>query len=252
MEHERLKEYGTGCLICGEELFYSEIIAARTCFYCGVTKQSNASCRNGHFVCDACHNGTANDLIERYCSGVASASPLALALMLMNSPAVKMHGPEHHFLVPAVLLAAFYISPDTEEVDVAEKIREARKRAEDVKGGFCGFQGACGAAIGAGIFMSLVTGATPLSDRERKLSNLITADCLRVIAENGGARCCKRESFHAIITAVEFVRRELGIVLPVEMTTCCSFTGRNRECLRQRCGFFGRQSGEPVMAGLIP
>jgi hypothetical protein len=245
-------EYGTGCLICGEELFYSEIIATRTCYYCGVTKQSNASCRNGHFVCDACHNGTANDLIVRYCSSVASASPVALAMTLMNSPAVKMHGPEHHFLVPAVLLAAFYNSPDTEKVDVAEKIREARNRAEEVKGGFCGFQGACGAAIGAGIFMSIVTGATPLSDRERKLSNMITAECLRVIAESGGARCCKRESFHAIITAVEFVRRELGVVLPVEMPTSCSFTDRNSECLRQRCGFYGRQSGEPFMGGLIP
>jgi hypothetical protein len=130
MEHERLKEYGTGFLICGEELFYSEIIAARTCFYCGVTK--------------------------------------------------------------------------------------------------------------------------PLSDRERKLSNLITAECLRVIAESGGARCCKRESFHAIITAVEFVRRESGVVLPVEMPARSSFTDRNRVCLRERCGFYGRQSGEPVIGGHIP
>jgi hypothetical protein len=144
MEHERLKEYGTGCLICGEDLFYSEIIAARTCFYCGVTKQSNASCRNGHCVCDACHNGTASNLIERYCSSVASASPVALAMTLMKNPTVKMHGPKHHFLVPAVLLAAFYNSPDAEKVDLAEKIREARIRAEAVRGGFCGILGACG------------------------------------------------------------------------------------------------------------
>jgi hypothetical protein len=245
-------EYGTGCLVCGDELMYSERFTSRICFYCGVTKESNASCREGHYVCDACHNGTANDLIERYCRASGAVSPLSMALTLMKNPAVKMHGPEHHFLVPAVLLASYYNSPDAEKVDVAEKILQARNRAEDVKGGFCGFQGACGAAIGAGIFMSLVTGATPLSDRERKLSNMITAECLRVIAENGGARCCKRESFYAIITAVEFVRRELGVVLPVEMPGSCSFTDRNRECLRDRCGFYGRQSGEPVMGGHIP
>jgi len=232
-------QYGTGCLICGDELIYSEIFTPRTCFYCGVMKESNASCREGHYVCDTCHNGTANDLIERYCRASDSVSPLSMALTLMKNPAVKMHGPEHHFLVPAVLIAAYYNNSATEKVDVAEKIREARNRAEDVKGGFCGFQGACGAAIGTGIFMSIVTGATPLSDRERKLSNLITAECLRVIAENGGARCCKRESFHAIITAVEFVRTESGVVLSVEMPTCCSFTDRNRECLRERCAFHG-------------
>ncbi len=32
---------------------------------------------------------------------------MALAIRLMRLPAVKMHGPEHHFLVPAVLLAAY-------------------------------------------------------------------------------------------------------------------------------------------------
>lgn len=245
-------KYGSGCLVCGDELFYFTTFETLTCFYCGVTRETNSSCRNGHYICDACHNGTANDLIERYCRASGSVSPLSMALTLMKNPVVKMHGPEHHFLVPAVLLAAFYNSPDAGKVAVAEKIREARRRAEDVKGGFCGFQGACGAAIGAGIFMSLITGATPLSDRERKLSNLITAECLRVIAENGGARCCKRESFHAIITAVEFVRRESGVVLPVEMPGSCSFTDRNRECLRDRCGFYGRQSGEPVRRGLVP
>jgi hypothetical protein len=232
-------EFGSGCLICGDELLYFNNFETLTCFYCGVTKETNASCRNGHYVCDACHNGTANDLIERYCSRDASASPVFLAMTLMKNPAVKMHGPEHHFLVAAVLLAAFHAGRNAEKSDVAEKIREARKRAEEVKGGFCGFQGACGAAIGAGIFMSLITGATPLSDRERKLSNMITAECLMAIADNGGARCCKRESFRAIITAVEFVRRELGVVLPVEMPACCSFTDRNRECLRERCAFHG-------------
>lgn len=231
-------EYETGCLVCGDDVLYSEITETLTCYYCGVRKETNASCRMGHFVCDACHNAGANDLIERYCSNADGVSPIALAMTLMKNPAVKMHGPEHHFLVPAVLLAAFHAATNAEKGSVAEKVREARNRAEDVKGGFCGFQGACGAAIGAGIFMSIVSGATPLSDRERKLSNMITAECLLAIAENGGARCCKRESLRAIITAVEFVRRESGISLPVDPVPPCDFTGRNKECLRERCGFY--------------
>jgi len=233
-------EYKSGCLICGDELLYSEYLSTETCFYCGVMKETNSCCSSGHYVCDTCHNGTANDLIERYCCSTGSTSPLSLAISLMKNPAVKMHGPEHHFLVPAVLLASFHNQRVGRSDDAAGKIRLARTRAEDVKGGFCGFCGACGAAVGAGIFMSLVTGATPLSDTERKLSNMITAECLRVIAENGGPRCCKRESFWAIITAVEFVQREFGVVLPIELPPPCPFTSLNSECIRERCRFYAR------------
>lgn len=232
-------DFGTGCLVCGDEIIYSEVVTTFTCFFCGVTKETNTSCRMGHYVCDACHNGSANDLIERYCSTTHSAHPLSIALTLMKNPVVKMHGPEHHFLVPAVLLAAYCHADRSMKRDVTDKIREARKRAEEVKGGFCGFQGACGAAVGAGIFMSLITGATPLSDRERQLSNRITAECLRAIAENGGARCCKRESLWTIITAAGFVQREFGVVLPVEFPSHCGFSLQNRECIRGRCRFFG-------------
>lgn len=236
-------EYSSGCIICGDDLTYSENFATRTCFYCGVAKETNSCCGSGHYVCDACHNGTANDLIQRYCSSTDSTSPLSLAMSLMKNPVVKMHGPEHHFLVPAVLLASFYNRKAAARDVVAEKIEQARKRSEDVKGGFCGFCGACGAAVGAGIFVSLITGATPLSDSERRLSNLITAECLRAIAENGGPRCCKRESLRAIITAVEFVEREFAVVLPVELPAPCVFTARNMECIRDRCGFYRRQAG---------
>lgn len=231
-------KYGTGCLVCGNDIRYSETTATQTCYYCGVTNETNASCRMGHYVCDACHNGSANDLIERYCSRTDSTSPVQMALTLMNNSAVKMHGPEHHYLVPAVLLAAFHAATNGGKGALAERVREARKRADDVKGGFCGFHGACGAAIGAGIFMSIVTGATPLTGAERRLSNLLTAECLRIIAESGGARCCKRETFRAIVTAVEFVRRELGVSLPVDPVPPCVFSAMNRECLRERCGFY--------------
>jgi hypothetical protein len=152
-----------------------------------------------------------------------------------------MHGPEHHFLVPAVLLASFYNCKTAKGAEVVKKIGQARKRAEDVKGGSCGFWGACGAAIGAGIFMSLITGATPLSDHNRKLSNRITSECLRVISENGGERCCKRESLSAIITAVDFVAKEVCVSIPLELPKACLFTTLNRECMRNKCKFYGKE-----------
>lgn len=68
----------------------------------------------------------------------------------MRNPNVKMHGPEHHFLVSAILLAAYY-NTKKDYKEKATKIRMAKKRASQILGGFCGFYGDCGVAVGTGI-----------------------------------------------------------------------------------------------------
>jgi hypothetical protein len=94
--------------------------------------------------------------------------PFELAKIIMNNVKVPMHGPEHHFIIPAVLLAAYYnVKGDLSEK--RRKIKEARRRSSNVLGGFCGFYGDCGAAVGTGIFMSLITESTPLSVAEWRL-----------------------------------------------------------------------------------
>lgn len=59
-------------------------------------------------------------------------------------------------------------------------------RAQSIVGGSCGFHGACRAAIGVGIFVSLVTAATPTSGEEWRLCNTATAEALTRIAARGG------------------------------------------------------------------
>ena len=232
-------EHKAGCMVCGAELRYSPIDETLACFYCGTKTATKAACIKGHFVCDTCHSETANGIIERYCTSTTSLSPLLSALAIMKHPAVKMHGPEHHFLVPAVLIAAFYnkAHPGLQE-EKRTKIQEARKRAENVKGGFCGFYGACGAGVGTGIFISVVTNSTPLSKAEWRLSNRMTSESLRVIAENGGPRCCKRCTFLAINKAVEFARNELKVALSGEQAVVCDFFNLNKECLKNECIFY--------------
>lgn len=161
---------------------------------------------------------------------------MELALTLMRNPRIKMHGPEHHFLVPAVLLAAYYNSKK-EYGEKATKIRMAKKRASQILGGFCGFYGNCGAAVGTGIFVSLVTGATPLSVAEWKLANLVTAKSLLTIAEHGGPRCCKRTTFLAILEAADFAKENLGVDFKINKELKCEFYPLNKECLRQNCPF---------------
>ena len=139
--------------------------------------------------------------------------------------------------MPAVLLAGHAEIITVPREEKAALIREARQRSEDVNGGFCGLHGACGAGIGTGIFVSLITGATPLSGIDRGRSNRMTAASLLAIAETGGARCCKRDSLLAIFTAVRFLQDEFAIQLPVDTEIRCSFSHLNRECLEQACRF---------------
>ena len=164
---------------------------------------------------------------------------MEMALTLMKNPQVKMHGPEHHFLVPAVLLSAYY-NLKKDKVKKAVKIEEAGKRAEHVLGGFCGYYGNCGAAVGTGIFISLITEATPLSEYEWKLSNTMTAKSLLAIANKGGPRCCKRTTFLAIIEAVKFLRKNFDVEFTIEKVKC-EFNSLNKECLKDRCPFYERR-----------
>jgi hypothetical protein len=97
--------------------------------------------------------------------------------------------------------------------------------------------GACGAAIGAGIFVSVLHGTTPLSGDDWGLANLATARCLQRIGAGGGPRCCKRDTFLSIEEAAAFANENLGISMPVERQVC-TFYENNRQCQGGKCPFF--------------
>ena len=229
--------YQSGCLICGQDLVYFGQVQLLRCVICGDSFEADASCTVGHYVCNTCHSGSANDWIEGYCLHSTETDPVAIATTLMNSPKVKMHGPEHHFLVPAALLTAYYNLNEKQETK-AERLRQARKRGENVLGGFCGFYGACGAGVGTGIFISLITDSTPLSEEAWRLSNLMTARSLEEIACHGGPRCCKRDTFLALQSAQVFLERNLNVRLPLSEPIMCTFSDLNKECLHETCPYY--------------
>ena len=241
-ESEKSSHQISGCLVCGQELVYGKNEKLE-CFYCHKVFDSNTKCKEGHYVCDKCHSLPGNDLIETYCIATKLKDPLELALTLMRNPRMKMHGPEHHFLVPAVLLAAYY-NIKGDEKSKKLKIEEARLRSSRVLGGFCGFYGDCGAAVGTGIFISLITNSTPLSKREWKLSNLMTAKSLLAMANHGGPRCCKRNTFLAIDEAVNFLRENFGITMVIDRNLVCEFKELNKECLKRKCPYYPKNQQE--------
>ena len=223
----------SGCFICGKDLVYKDKSEQLTCFYCGKQFSANVTCSEGHYVCDSCHAASANDLIETLCISTTCENPLELAESIMVHPEFKMHGPEHHFLVPAVLLAAYYNKAKL-YLKKGTAIKEARKRAELILGGFCGTHGNCGSATGVGIFVSLINGNTPLAGKEWKEANMMTALSLSSIAEHGGPRCCKRNVFLAIETVI----KNFPNYFQNDKSIKCRFYKNNKECKGKKCPYF--------------
>lgn len=232
-------DYKTNCIVCGRELVCKNDSEKLECYFCKKIYESNVKCVNGHFICDNCHSQPANEFIKQFCIISKLEDPLEMALILMRNKSIKMHGPEHHFLVPAILLASYYNLKNDCEKKV-EKIKEAERRAKNILGGFCGFYGNCGAAVGTGIFMSLITDATPLSRQEWKLSNMMTSKSLYTIAKVGGPRCCKRNTFLSIIETANFLRENFGITRNINRNLKCEFNTLNKECLKNECSFYYR------------
>lgn len=124
------------------------------------------------------------------------------------------------------------------EIELPEALLELEKRSRQVPGGACGFWGACGAGISAGMYVSIALKASPLAKEEWSLANQMTAKALEAIGKNGGPRCCKRDSYLAVKEAVRFTREHLHISMKVS-EPACSRSHMNSQCLHETCVFYG-------------
>lgn len=250
----------TGCLVCGRPIVYSTQSATYACSLCGGSFEANAVCEEGHYVCDKCHSsartgetapgvfvgqGNKEDAPlqpvpgEEGFLGLIRATderdPGRIFRRVVSLESVHMHGPEHHSIVPCVMLAAYRNNGG--DIDFEAAIGEAAERGGKVPGGICGFWGACGAAIGAGIFASVMIGSTPYNDEAWGAPQQLTARCLEKIAAVGGPRCCKRTSRIAIEACTLFAKERYGVEIPLEDFRCIHHTV-NKECIHERCPYY--------------
>lgn len=153
---------------------------------------------------------------------------------MMSMPSCHMHGPEHHTMVGSALLTAYKNAGG--DIDLKNALHEMQKRGKQVPGGACGFWGACGAGVSTGMYISIALKATPLAKEAWGLSNQMTAKALDAIGKNGGPRCCKRDSYLAIIEAVKFTKKHLNINMDID-NIVCSRSHMNNQCLQEQCLF---------------
>ena len=224
------------CLICKAPLVYLAEDEVMECALCHKKEASKTRCENGHYVCNDCHT-RGMDSVLALCIASTSKNPVKILEELMSLPFCHMHGPEHHVMVGAALLTAYKNAGGKLELEKA--LPEIYKRGKQVPGGVCGFWGACGAGISTGMYMSVVTGATPLAREAWGLSNRMTSAALAAIGAVNGPRCCKRDSYLAVREAVRFTAENLGVAMEIDEIRC-SRSGMNNQCIQSRCPFFQR------------
>lgn len=235
-------DHHENCMICGASLRYAADAVMRECAICHRSSMSNCACEEGHFVCDECHSEEALAYLLPFLLNSKEKSPQCLLEDVMALPQVHMHGPEHHAIVPCVLLCAYANCGGSVQLERA--LIEALRRGKQVVGGSCGYWGACGAAVGAGIYVSIILDSNPLNKDVWTLPQMVVSESLRRNSVLGGPRCCKRTCRTAISTAAQFTTEGLGVKMEDEFILC-TYSERNRECLREQCPYFKKENACP-------
>lgn len=230
------------CEICGANLRYAtqkEDCQDLECVFCHKKDLVNIFCPNGHYICDGCHSKGPTEFIREFCKKTNLKDPFKIADEIMKHPKFKMYGPEHHVLTPAVILTALKNNgikkPNGKEI-TNKDIEEAIRRSSKIPGGWCGFYGSCGAGMGAGVAMSILTEATPARDKERSLANQVTSRSLNKIADDLG-HCCKRSVKITICEVLEFLKDKFAIELDYSPKKC-SFSNLNDKCEKMKCPMY--------------
>lgn len=229
----------SGCMVCGTELVYFETPTDKACHYCGRLMSANAACVNGHFVCDSCHTVDAVEIIKQVCLHTRECDAMVLMQTIRSHPHFRIHGPEHHSLVPAVILTS--LKNNGHDITDAQIITGIH-RGQTVSGGACAFMGACGAAIGVGIAVSILLSATPYDGDKRQTAQRATQKALERIASYAAPRCCQRDSWLALQECKSLLQERLGMSLTINQSISCEQFSKNKECIHDSCPLWRREA----------
>ncbi|MFA6829602.1 MAG: DUF5714 domain-containing protein [Bacilli bacterium] len=162
--------------------------------------------------------------------------PLKIALNLMKLEAISMHGPEHHFLDGAAFLVAIRNAGGLDDIDTS--LDELAARTIRMPGAMCGYWGVCGSVTSLGSCFSILHGVGPLSDCEYYAEDMeYTSRVIQKMSKIGGPRCCKRNAYISLSTAIEFLSEKYHLQLD-SSSVVCHYSVINKQCIQSRCPFF--------------
>lgn len=102
--------------------------------------------------------------------------------------------------------------------------------------GSCGFWGACGAGISTGMFISIISQSTPMSNEPFALSHKMTAKSLEEIGKIGD-HVVVRDSFLSIFNAIDFVKENFLTFTMYSLQLYVNIQ-QNNQCIGKTMPFF--------------
>lgn len=174
--------------------------------------------------------------IKEDCMHQKEKNPIIIFNTLANKKYIRIHGPEHHILDGACLLTAYYNAGGS--IDLNNALDEIMSRGKKMPGAMCGMWGVCGAVSSLGAALSIIDNTTPLSSDSSWGKHMeYTSHTLNKLSKIGGPRCCKRDAFVSLQTAIDFI----NIHYPIQLETSsiiCHFHDKNQQCIKTRCPFY--------------
>lgn len=179
--------------------------------------------------------------IKERCMAYEGNAPLCLALELMETEYLRMHGSEHHYLTAAVLCTSWCNAIGEEK---EEHLDHIMKRCELIYPGVCGYFGVCGDVMAVGAAFSEMKSVSYLSGRPWHDIADFTTKALQAVADSsvGGPRCCKRTTFAVLSAAVIWLREKKTVVLAVPESICCPFSRKNSQCVKKGCMYYEKDA----------
>lgn len=177
------------------------------------------------------------ELIIAACMTEKDTDPLKIFEAVAKKDFVRMHGPEHHVLDGACVLTAFANAGG--KTDLQAGLRKLVTEGLRMPGATCGLWGVCGSTASIGAALAWIDGTGPLSiDDSWGLHMTYTSQALAALAKVGGPRCCKRNAWLSMLTAIEFINAHYPVTL-TGSDVRCSFYPCNQQCIGERCPFRG-------------
>jgi len=228
-------KYSKDCMVCGAKLLYSPSDTLKKCFYCSKEVYSSSECENGHFVCDSCHGDDAFLFVRQLLMNTDEKDMISLFNKIRQHPLFNLHGPEHHYTIPGVIVAVYRNMGGK----AGEKeIETALQRGKTIPGGVCAFWGGCGAALGVGAGFGVILESNPLKGKERQMVQQVVGEIINEISKFKAPRCCQRESWTSFAMASSLSEKYLGIKLYADGDMKCTQYHNNTECIKGACPFY--------------
>ena len=166
-------------------------------------------------------------------------NPIRIFKNIAKKEYISIHGPEHHILDGACLLAAYRNAGGDIDLDTA--LEQLKKEGLKMPGAMCGLWGVCGAVTSIGAALAIIDGTGPLSADGTWGNHMkFTSAAIKELGKINGPRCCKRDAMVGLQYGIEYVNANYGVTLEKEEIKCI-YSDSNAQCIKEKCPYYNKK-----------